>query len=178
MVTWLTSMLYLFVCVYADLCTVKATILGIMEQWSDTVVAPNHSTVLSKYDWASVNPVFRFRRIVAKRSVFYCFVNTHNDMDTIEYAIRFATKRLKVKTDFRVGVKFQKCTQCSQHKIALTTTKNNEFSFCFICLFRKFKENVNAAQQATLTRTKNTGHWVLKCQRSLVSDELHDVTGC
>ena len=33
-----------------------------------------------------VKAVFHFSRIVAKRTVFHCFVIWTNDMDTIEYA--------------------------------------------------------------------------------------------
>ena len=45
-------------------------------------------------------PVFHFNRIVAKRTVFHCFVNTQADLMiwTQKNTLRFATIRLEWKT--------------------------------------------------------------------------------
>ena len=47
-----------------------------------------------------VKPVFHFNRIVAKRTVFHCFVNTQAELMiwTQKNTLRFATIRLEWKT--------------------------------------------------------------------------------
>ena len=55
------------------------------------------------YKQECVKAVFHFNRILTKRSVFHCFVNTQNistnDMDTIEYAT-FLYDTVEVESGF------------------------------------------------------------------------------
>jgi hypothetical protein len=65
--------------------------------------------------WLCVKPVFHFNRIVAKRSVFLCFLTTRVELmtSTQKTMLRYVTIRLKWKTGLRNCV-----TNCSNKLIA------------------------------------------------------------